>query len=331
MKAQVLHEIQPIENRPLHYESVPDPVPSPSDVLIKIKACGACRSNLHMIEGEFQRIGLPAKLPIIPGHEIAGIVEEVGRDVKKWQMGQRVGVQVLHDACRRCEYCLTGRENLCLSRNVTGETVDGGYAELIVAPWDFIYALPDNLCFEEAAPFFCPGVTAYRAVKRAEIRPGQKVAVIGIGGVGHMSLQFAKLTGANITAVDTFEEHLKLASELGAESVVLASEFGKLADRFDVVLIHAPSQQAVDQAMKAVKRGGTVMMAVFGDVSVNFTEEHTIKGSVIGSRMDVIEALNLASQGKVKMKWQAFRLPEANDVLLKLKRGEIVGRAVLTP
>lgn len=331
MKAQVLHKIQPIESRPLLGESVPDPVPSPSDVLIRMKACGVCHSNLHMIEGEFLKIGLPKKLPIIPGHEISGVIEEVGKDVKTWQVGQRVGVQVLHDTCRNCEYCLTGRENLCLNRNATGETVDGGYAEFIIAPWDFVYRIPDNLGFEEAAPLFCPGVTAYRAVKRAKVRPSQKVAVIGIGGVGHMALQFAKLAGADVTAVDRFKGQLELALELGAENAVLSTEFEKLEGKFDVVMVHAPSQQAVDQAMKAVKRGGTILMAVFGNISVNFPEEHTIKGSVIGSRMDMIETLNLASKGKVKVKWQAFNLAEANDVLLRLKQGKIVGRAVLTP
>lgn len=331
MKAQVLHKVQPIEDRPLHYETVPDPIPGPDDVLIRIKACGVCHSNLHMIEGEFQRIGLPAKLPIIPGHELTGVVENVGKNVKMWQVGQRVGVQVLVETCRRCEYCLTGRENLCRSRVTIGEIVDGGYAEILVAPWDFIYPLPDSLGFEEAAPLFCPGVTAYRAVKRAEVRPGYKVAVIGIGGVGHMSLQFAKLAGAEITAVDKFKEQLELALELGAENAVLAREFGEIADKFDVVMVHAPSQKAVDQAMKAVKWGGTVLMGVFGDIHVNFTKEPTIKGSVIGSRTDMMKTLEIASKGRVKTKWQAFRLSEANDILLKLKRGRIVGRAVLTP
>jgi len=331
MKAQVLHTVQSIESRPLVSESVADPVLGPDDVLVRVKACGVCHSNLHMIEGDW---GVPSKLPIIPGHEIAGVVEAVGSGVKAWRVGQRVGVQVLHDTCRQCEYCLTGRENLCLSRNMTGETLDGGYAELVKAPWDFIYAIPDGLGFEEAAPLFCPGVTAYRAVKRAGVRPGQKVGVIGIGGVGHMSLQFARLAGGEVVAVDRLEGQLELARELGADHVVPAGEFEEFVSKtgkLDVVMVHAPSQQAVDQAMKAVKRGGTVLMAVVGNIRVSFADEHTIIGSVIGSRMDMIETSKLAGKRKVQVKWQGFKLEEANDVLLRLKRGEIVGRAVLIP
>jgi len=326
-----LHGTQPIENRPLKSELVPDPVPGPNDVLVRIKACGVCHSNLHMIEGDW---GVPSKLPIIPGHEIAGVVEAVGSDAEAWQVGQRVGIQVLHDTCRHCEYCLTGRENLCLSRNMTGETLDGGYAEFIKAPSDFIYAIPDSLGFEEAAPLFCPGVTAYRAVKRAGVKPGQRVAVIGIGGVGHMSLQFAKLAGAEVIAVDRLQGQLELARQLGADHVIPAEElegFASKTGKPEVVMVHAPSQQAVDQAIKVMKRGGTVLMAVVGNIRVRFAEEHTIIGSVIGCRMDMIETLGLASKRKVAVKWQGFKLEEANDVLLKLKRGEIVGRAVLVP
>ncbi len=135
-----------------------------------------------MIEGEFKEFGIPAKLPIIPGHEITGVIEEQGKDVKGFKVGERVGVQVLYESCRVCEYCITGRENLCLSRKATGEVVNGGYAEYIAAPHDFIYTLPSNIGFEEGASLFCPGVTAYRAVKRAGIRFGQRVAIIGIGG-----------------------------------------------------------------------------------------------------------------------------------------------------
>jgi len=331
MRAEVLHKVNPIEERPLVAEIVPNPILGPDGVLIRVKACGVCRSNLHMIEGTWVGRGLPGKLPIIPGHEISGVVEDVGRDVETWQVGQRVGVQVLHDSCRSCEYCLTGREHLCLSRNATRETVDGGYAEFIAAPWDFIYPLPENIGFEEAAPLFCPGVTAYRAVKRAGVSSGQKVAVIGIGGVGHMALQFAKLAGADVTAVDVSEENLKLALELDAEDAVLANEFEKLG-KFDVVMVHTPSQQAVDQAVKSVKRGGTILMAVFGNVNIDFSEEYTVKTSVIGPRIDMLKVLNLASKGKVRVKlFGSFKLEEANDVLLKLKKGEVVGRAVLTP
>lgn len=334
MRAYLCTRVGDLESGVMSYDDVPDPRPGDSQVLIRIKACGVCHSNLHMIEGEFKVFGIPAKLPIIPGHEIAGVVEEVGRDVRGFERGERVGVQVLYESCRTCEYCLTGNENLCLERKTTGESVDGGYAEYIVAPHDFIYKLPDNIGFEEAAPLFCPGVTAYRAVRRAGIRLGQKVAIIGVGGVGHMSLQFARLAGAEIVAVDRAEAQLSLARELGAEHALLSEEvedFVKNNGKFDVVMVHAPSQKAVDQATRIVKRGGTILMAVLGRVEVIFPEEVKIVPSVIGSRQDMKETLKIASTGKIKVKYVTYKLNEAEQVLTKLKKGEIIGRAVLTP
>jgi propanol-preferring alcohol dehydrogenase len=334
MKAYLCTRVGDIESGVMSYGDVPDPRPREDQVLIRIKACGVCHSNLHMIEGEFKVFGIPAKLPIIPGHEITGVVEEVGRDVRGFEAGERVGVQVLYESCRTCEYCLTGNENLCLERQTTGETVDGGYAEYIAAPYDFVYRLPDKLGFEEAAPLFCPGVTAYRAVRRAGIRFGQKVAIIGIGGVGHMSLQFARLSGAEIAAVDRSEAQLSLARELGAEHVLLSEQvedFVRENGKFDIVMVHAPSQKAVDQAARIVKRGGTILMAVLGQVEVIFPDEIKIIPSVIGSRQDMKETLKIASTGKIKVKYTTYKLNEAEQVLMQLKKGQIIGRAVLTP
>ena len=334
MKAQVCSRIGPIESGVMSYLSVPDPILKPNQVLIRIKACGVCHSNLSMVEGEFQIFGVPSKLPIIPGHEITGVIEKVGKDTKGVREGQRVGVQVLYDSCGRCDYCLTGNENLCLTKNATGETVDGGYAEYMAAPYDFIYEMPDNLGYEEAAPLFCPGVTAYRAVRRAGIRPGQSVAVIGIGGVGHMSLQFAKLAGAETVAIDRAEGQLKLAEELGADHTLLSEDvkdYISKKGKVDVAMVHAPSQKAVDQALSIVKHGGVVLMGVLGNVNIIFPEEISIVSSVIGSRHDMREALKIASMGNVKVKWTAYKLREANDILLKLKQGQIVGRAILVP
>jgi propanol-preferring alcohol dehydrogenase len=335
MKAQLCTRIDKIENHPLTYTTVEDPKPEPNEVLIKIKACGVCYSNLSMIEGEFKELfGIPSKLPIIPGHEITGIVEEVGSSAKGFHRGDRVGVQVLWKTDGTCEFCLTGRENLCLNRQTTGETRDGGYAEYITAPSSFIYRLPENLGFEESAPLFCPGVTAYRAVKRANVRFGQKVAVIGIGGVGHMSVQFAKLAGAETIAVAQSEAKLKLAEDIGADHAVAADkveEYIAKTGKPDAVLVHAPSQKAVEQALRIVKRGGIVLMGVLGDTRIIFPEEYSVVGSVIGTRQDMNETLKIASMGKIKVDWTPYKLSEAEDVLIKLKQGKIVGRAVLVP
>lgn len=287
-----------------------------------------------MIEGEFQVFGSPAKLPIIPGHEITGVVENVGTDVQRWRAGDRVGVQVLYEACGACEFCLTGREQLCVKEKVTGESVDGGYAELISAPSDYIYPVPENLNDVEAAPLFCPGVTAYRAVKRSGVQMGNNVVVMGVGGVGHMSLQFAKLAGAEVTAVDKSPAGLELAKQLGADHAILPQELGDHLRNFgepDVILVHAPAQPAIDQAFRSIKRGGTVLMAVLGNVSVVFPQEYTIQTSVIGTRSDMLETLKFASAGKVKVISKSYPLSEASAILEKLKRGEITGRAVLAP
>jgi len=335
MKAQLLTRIDKIENHPLAYTTVEDPKPEPDEVLIKIKACGVCYSNLSMIEGEFKELfGIPTKLPIIPGHEITGIVEETGSSANGFQRGDRVGVQVLWKTDGTCEFCQTGRENLCLNRQTTGENRDGGYAEYITAPSNYIYHLPENLDFEESAPLFCPGVTAYRAVKRANVRFGQKVAIIGIGGVGHMTLQFAKLAGAETIAVDRDEAKLKLAEEIGADHAFTSDkveEYIAKTSKPDVVLVHAPSQKAVDQALRIVKRGGIVLMGVLGDTRVVFPEEYSIVGSVIGTRHDMNETLKIASMGKLKVDCVCYKLNEAEDVLIRLKQGKIVGRAVLVP
>lgn len=288
-----------------------------------------------MIEGEFRTFGVPAKLPIIPGHEITGVVETVGSNAKKkWHLGDRVGVQVLYEACGICEFCLTGREQLCLNKKVTGETVDGGYAEFIAAPSDFVYAVPDNLGDEEAAPLFCPGITAYRAVKRAGVQMGNMVVVIGVGGVGHMTLQFAKLAGAEVVAVDKSSSALGLAKELGADAAISPSELDEYVSRSgspDVIFVHAPAQPAIDQAFRSVKRGGTVLMAVLGNAFVVFPQEYTVITSVIGTRADMLETLKIAAGGEVKVKTKSFPLKDASIILEKLKRGEVPGRAVLVP
>jgi propanol-preferring alcohol dehydrogenase len=334
LKAQVLHKTDLVENRPLHFEDYPDPVVGEDQILVRIKACGVCHSNLHVVEGDWKWMGVPAKLPIIPGHEMVGIVEEAGKRTIGFDVGQMVGIQSLYDTCGRCEYCLTGREHLCMTQKVAGETVDGGFAELIAVPWQHTYPTPDNMKVEEAAPLYCPGVTAYRAVRRSGLRFGQKIAIFGIGGVGHLTLQFAKMAGAEVIAVDTGQAQLDLARELGANHAARPNELDTLLSktgRPDVVAIHVPSQEAIDQAYTIVKRGGTILQCVFGKAPINFAEEPTIVTSLIGTRSDMNEVINLASKGKIKVKSRGCSLSDANDAMLKLKKGEVIGRLALLP
>jgi len=335
MKAQVLHDLGPIEKDPLKFEDYATPTPNDEEVLVRIEACGVCHSNLHMIEGEWQSIGIPGKLPIIPGHEIVGVIEKIGKKSNSLTSGMRVGIQVIYDTCGKCEFCLTGRENLCITQLNTGENIDGGYAEFIKAPSRHVYPLPDNLSFEESAPLFCPGVTAYRAVKRAGITFDQTVVIFGIGGVGHLALQFAKLAGAEVIAVDTNKTALSMAKELGADYAVLPDQLDAVLTRTgkpDVVSIHTPTQKAIETALKIIKRGGNVMLATLGTPPpVNFNEEHNVLTSVLGTRNDMNNVLKIASKGRIKVKAKAYNLKDANEVLRKLKNGQIVGRAVLTP
>jgi len=334
VKAYVLHKTDLVESKPLKYEEYSDPVIKDDELLVKIEACGVCHSNLHTIEGDWKSIGIPAKLPIVPGHEIVGIVEEIGKAVRGFSKGQRAGVQVLYNTCGHCEYCRTGRENLCLNQDGTGESVDGGFAQFIKVREEHAYSVPDNLNVVEAAPLFCPGVTAYRGIRRTGLTFGQKIAVFGIGGVGHLSLQFAKLAGAEVIAVDAGQDQLELAKELGADYTVRPEEVDSLISKIgkpDIVAIHASPQKAIDQAFQTVKRGGTVLLAVVGNPFINAFEEYTVLGTEVGTRYDMNQVLKLAEKGKIKVKSKSHSMSKVNEILLKLKKGEIAGRAVLVP
>jgi alcohol dehydrogenase, propanol-preferring len=335
LKAAVLRKPAPIEVRPLTMEDVPKPPIQRGQVLIEVHACGVCRSNLHVIEGDWVKNGVPAKLPIIPGHEISGTIVDLADDVTGLKKGDRVGVQPLWSACGSCEYCLSSREEICVSKQLTGETLDGGYAEYLVAVANHVYQIPDNLGDVEAAPLFCPGVTAYAAVKKAGLAPGKRVAVFGIGGVGHMVLQFAALYGVDLVAVSRGRQHLEVAKKVGASTTVDPSE-GNTADTVrkigavDSSIVFAPSTQIARLAIEATKPGGTIVMGVFADLGeFPFPLEKRILGTVIGSRQDVRDVLALASAGKVKAICETHRLQEANDVLLELKKGDVPARAVL--
>ena len=318
----------------MRYGDVEIPRIGPGEVLIKVSACGVCHSNLHMIEGDWLDMGVPAKSPIVPGHEVTGTVDDVGKNVKNIVTGDKVGVQPLFDTCGICEPCLTGRENVCDKAQITGETVDGGYAQFMKAVGTHVYRLPDNLDLVGAAPLFCPGLTAYKAVAKAEPLPGKSLAVFGIGGVGHMVVQFAKLSGAKVIGVSRSNEHLRLAKEVGADAVVSSEErdFVRNIGQVDSSIVFAPSDEYVSMAAKATKKGGILIIGVRGDLrDFPFNKEITVKGSAIGTRIDMQNVLKIASQGLVHAKINVYDLSDANNVLLRLKKAEIYGRAVLVP
>ncbi|HII03295.1 MAG TPA: alcohol dehydrogenase catalytic domain-containing protein, partial [Candidatus Nitrosotenuis sp.] len=202
MRAMVLEMLGPIESKPLKLRDIEVPqIKKSNDLLIKIDACGVCRSQLHGIEGDWKKYGIPPALPTVPGHEITGTIVKTGPNTKKLKVGQRIGISPLHGSCMSCQYCNVGKEHLCDQAEITGETMLGGYAEYITITEDFATPIPDSMKSDYAAPLFCAGITAYKAVKAAEPAKGKSVGIFGVGGVGHLSVEFAKLEGMRVIGV----------------------------------------------------------------------------------------------------------------------------------
>lgn len=335
MRAVVLDAYAPIEQHPLHLRNVEPPRPGPGQVLLRVSACGVCRSNLHMIEGDWP--GVPPAFPMIPGHEVVGRIEDVGEGVDGLPIGARAGVTPLWSTCGRCEFCLTGRDHLCQSKEITGETVDGGYAEYMVSTAAHTYLLPDELGDVEAAALFCPGITAYGSVAKAGLGPSKSAAVFGLGGVGHLVLQMALLYGGSVVAVTRGREHLELAQELGATRTIDAAASDPAeelvrAGGVDATIVFAPSSVSVQQAIRATKPGGTIVIGINAEPGrLPFADEKTVVGSLLGTRQQMRAVLELAAAGKIHVVHEQQPLENAEETLIRLKRGEIRARAVLTP
>jgi propanol-preferring alcohol dehydrogenase len=341
MQAMVLTKLAPIETRPLKLMSIDKPAPKgKGELLLEIEACGVCRSNLHLIEGDWKKFGSPSRLPVVPGHEVVGVVKQTGSGVKKIKIGDRVGIQPLFSSCLHCEYCTASRENLCENAEITGESVQGGYAEYILGLEEFVTPIPDNLDSEHAAPLFCPGITAYKAVKASEPAGGRTVGIFGIGGVGHLAIQIAKMQGARVIATSRAKKHLDLSRKLGADNVIVYQDsqdqflknLKKEEGLLDSAIVFAPSDKVIDTAIRSVKKGGTIVLGVLGNIT-NFPtfEEKIVKGSVIGTRKDMTDLVELASNSGLKVVIETHRLAEANDVLASLKKSQVEARAVLVP
>jgi len=333
MYANELDVPAPLSERPLEWRTAAKPEPGEGQILIEVAGCGVCRSNLHMIEGEWVTSGVPAISPIIPGHEVTGRVAVLGAGVDDFAVGDPVGVQPLWWTCEKCEFCTSVREHLCHQRKITGEHVDGGYAEYMLCYPAHTYHLPENLDIIEAAPLFCPGITAYGAVDKLTIGPSDTVAVFGLGGVGHMAIQFAALTGAEVVAIGRSEDHLEVALELGASRAINSSDLSALdqvADSADAVISFAPSDTVTEQALRVLKWGGTLVMGVPVSISgFPFNTEKVIKTSVLGSREEMRTVLQLAAEGKVRTVVDRFPMDQASDVLELLAGGKLRSRAVL--
>jgi propanol-preferring alcohol dehydrogenase len=341
MRAMVLSKLGPIETKPLKITEIDKhQIKRSNEILIKIEACGVCHSQLHGIEGDWKDLGIPPTLPTVPGHEIAGKVVEVGKDVTKFKVGDRAGISPLLESCMKCQYCLEGKENLCDSMDVLGESLKGGYSEYVTVTEEFATKLPEDMKSEYAAPLFCAGVTAYKAVKASEPKKNKKIGIFGVGGVGHMAIQFAKIENCIVIAISRKQKHLDVAKKLGASVVIT---FDKDQEKFledlknkvgflDAAIVFAPADIVTDTAIKSVKKGGLVVIGTIGKIP-NFIafEEKTIRGTLIGSRKDMEEVIRLAKEHNLSVVAEKYPLEQANEVLEKLKNSQIESRAVLIP
>jgi propanol-preferring alcohol dehydrogenase len=338
MKAAVLYKPAAIEQEPLQFTDVEEPRIGRDEVLVRLAATGVCRSNLHMIEGDWVEGGVPSKLPIIPGHEMVGTVETVGSSARGLKVGDRVGLQPLWYADGNCPSCKMGRENSCENKLITGENLDGGYAELVKGKAEFVYKVPQEISDEKAAPLFCAGITSYSAVNKADPRKGRLIAVFGIGGVGHLAVEFAKQRGARVAAVSREPVHLKIADRMGADIEINSSEtdpvevLGKRGYA-DASIVFAPSPDVIATAMRSTKPGGTVVLGIDTKIETGpiLQREINMKGTLIGTRKEMKELLNFAVKNDVEIETESYSLREANRVLKKLKDSKVHGRAVLKP
>ena len=333
MRAHELFTPALLSQHPLQWNDTDRPEPGEGQLLIEVVGCGVCRSNLHTIEGDWVDGGVPAISPIIPGHEVTGRVALVGSGVTGFAVGDPVGVQPLWWSCEECEFCTTGREQLCHRRIITGEHVNGGYGEFMISWAAHTYPVPANLDLVEAAPLFCPGITAYGALDKLDVGPGDVVAVFGLGGVGHMAVQMAVLTGAEVVAVGRTPAHLDVARELGAARTVDSTDKAALdaiADSADAVLTFAAADEVTAQAMQTLKWGGTLINGVPINVQdFHFNKAQTIRGSILGNRQQMLAVLQLASEGKIRTVVERFPMEQAEEALTQLANGRLRSRAVL--
>ncbi len=337
MKAMVLTSPASIETHPLRLIDVEVPKPRESDVLVRVDKCGVCRTDLHVIEGDIP----PLTSPIIPGHELVGRVEEVGRDVRTLSEGDLVGIPWLHSTCGRCEFCITGRENLCISKVFTGYSVNGGYSQYAIGDERYVLRLPKNSDTSNLAPFLCAGIIGYRALKVALPSPGGRIGFFGFGGSAHLTLQLASKLGYETVAYSRSRSHLELAKELGATHTVLTNESepnqknaGELL--LDSAVVFAPAGSVALQALCRLKKGGSLSIAAIHMSTIPEIEydkylfgERKIMSVEANTRADAQEFLALAERLNLKSKVTVRTLEEANEALIDLKHGRVDGAFVL--
>ena len=325
--------------RPLVLTDIPVPVPGPGEVLVRVDACGVCHTDLHAVDGDWP---VKPKLPFVPGHEVVGRVAALGQGVTELREGDAVGVAWLHDACGSCEYCRTGWETLCGKQHNTGYSVDGGYAEYMLANARYAVRLPYGVSPARIAPILCAGVTTYKGIKETDTKPGDWIAISGVGGLGHVAVQYAKAMGLHVLALDVSDEKLTLAKKVGADLALnagipdLAGEVERRIGGAHGALVTAVSAAAVTQCLSLMRPKGTVCLVglppgtfplpIFDVV----LKRLTVRGSIVGTRQDLAEALAFAAEGAVSAQVQERPLSQINEVFAALKAGRVEGRVALT-
>ena len=329
MKACFLRTPAKVEKNPLEYGEFPDPSPGPREVLVRVKVCGVCRTDLHVIEGELP----PKKSPVIPGHQVVGVIEQSGPEVERFAAGARVGIAWLHKTDGTCEYCRRGEENLCDEPLFTGYSVNGGYAEYLVAPEAFIYALPNGFPDEQAAPLLCAGIIGYRCLKLAGVVRGEKLGFYGFGAAAHVAIQVARHWGVDVYAATRDVRHQKLAVELGAKWA--GGTLDAPPVKLDAAIVFAPAGEIVPAALQVLRKGGRLIL---GGIHMSpipcfaydlLYQERMIRSVANNTRRDGEEFLSLAAEVPIHTMVQVYPLAEANRALNALKNDAISGAAVL--
>jgi len=328
MKACVLRKPAPVESNPLEFAEVPQPEPGPGQVLLRVSACAVCRTDLHVIEGELPQ----RKSPIIPGHQVVGIIESVGPNVKH-AIGTRVGIAWLHSTDGTCEYCRAHKENLCNTPSFTGYTVDGGYAEYALGDESFVYPIPDGFGDLKAAPLLCAGIIGFRSLRLSGIERGGRLGLYGFGAAAHVAIQVARHWGADVYACTRDQRHRKLALELGA--VWAGGTIDPPPVQLDSAIIFAPAGEIVPAALKALKKGGTlalggIHMSEIPPLDYNLLYgERTVRSVANNTRQDGHDFLRIAAEIPIHNEIEVFTLADANRALNALKNDAIRGAAVL--
>jgi propanol-preferring alcohol dehydrogenase len=329
VKACVLHSPAPVSANPLDLADIPKPLPKAGEVLVRVSACGVCRTDLHVVEGELE----PRKSPVTPGHQVVGVIEQMGESAHRFHLGDRVGIPWLHQTDGVCEYCRAGKENLCERATFTGYMVDGGYAEYTVAPEAFVYPIPQSFSDIDAAPLLCAGIIGFRALRLSAIQPGGRLGFYGFGAAAHVAIQVARHWSIEVYAFTRDDAHQKLARDLGA--VWAGYSNNQPPKLLDSAIVFAPAGELLPMSLRVLKKGGTVALAGIHMSTIPAMDynllyhERVIRSVANNTRQDGEDFLRVAAEIPIRTQVHVFPLAETNRALNALKNDEVSGAAVI--